>query len=139
MSEQNYDVGFGKPPKSGQFAKGRSGNPTGRPRGSRNANTIFNRVLQETIRVTENGKVRRISKFEAITRQLTGKALSGDLRAIKQIVEAKQSVDTSPDPSSPNSPDTQKNQAMLRNFTERLMRTHGLNPTATEDEKGDEK
>jgi len=31
-----YDVGYGKPPKGGQFQKGQSGNPRGRPKGSRN-------------------------------------------------------------------------------------------------------
>jgi hypothetical protein len=28
--QQEYEVGYGKPPKSGQFAKGNSGNPNGR-------------------------------------------------------------------------------------------------------------
>jgi hypothetical protein len=30
----NYEVGYGKPPRSRRFSKGRSGNPKGRPRGS---------------------------------------------------------------------------------------------------------
>ena len=34
MSNDNddYEVGYGRPPKSGQFKKGQSGNPKGRPR-----------------------------------------------------------------------------------------------------------
>jgi hypothetical protein len=32
MSE--YKVGYGKPPRSGQFKRGNSGNPKGRPKGS---------------------------------------------------------------------------------------------------------
>jgi len=31
MSE--YKIGYGKPPKSSQFKRGKSGNPKGRPRG----------------------------------------------------------------------------------------------------------
>ena len=31
-----YDVGYGKPPKATRFQPGTSGNPRGRPRGSRN-------------------------------------------------------------------------------------------------------
>ena len=32
----NYEVGYGKPPRKTQFAKGQSGNPKGRPKGSKN-------------------------------------------------------------------------------------------------------
>ena len=30
----NYDVGYRKPPRASQFAKGHSGNPNGRPKKS---------------------------------------------------------------------------------------------------------
>lgn len=33
-AQPSYDVGYGKPPIEGQFRKGKSGNPRGRPRGS---------------------------------------------------------------------------------------------------------
>jgi Family of unknown function (DUF5681) len=29
---QDYEVGYGKPPKTSQFKKGESGNPSGRPK-----------------------------------------------------------------------------------------------------------
>jgi hypothetical protein len=35
MADDNDDeVGYGKPPKHGQFKPGKSGNPRGRPRGA---------------------------------------------------------------------------------------------------------
>ena len=37
---KQYEVGYGKPPKSTQFKPGRSGNPKGRTKGSRNG--IYN-------------------------------------------------------------------------------------------------
>lgn len=32
----DYEVGYGKPPAETRFKKGQSGNPNGRPKGSRN-------------------------------------------------------------------------------------------------------
>jgi len=40
-----YKVGYGKPPKSGKFVKGISGNPKGRPKNSKNLTTT---VLKES-------------------------------------------------------------------------------------------
>jgi hypothetical protein len=57
-----YKVGFGKPPKAGQFKKGKSGNPRGRPRGSCNLATDLNAELSEQITVREDGRSKRVSK-----------------------------------------------------------------------------
>ena len=39
------DVGYGKPPKNTRFTKGVSGNPHGRPKGSRNVAAVFAKTL----------------------------------------------------------------------------------------------
>lgn len=82
-----YQVGFGKPPKNSQFRKGVSGNPGGRPKGSRNLATILQDILQETVVVQENRKRRRVSKSEAMFRNLVNRAISGDMAAIKRVTE----------------------------------------------------
>lgn len=80
-----YRIGFGKPPKEKRFAKGQSGNPNGRPKGSQNLTTILDRACRERIHVTINGKARYISKFEATMLQLINKAVAGELRAIATL------------------------------------------------------
>jgi hypothetical protein len=77
-----YQVGYGKPPRPNQFKKGQSGNPKGRPRGSRNATTLLKEALNEQVIITENGRRRTITKKEAIVTQIVNKAASGDHRSI---------------------------------------------------------
>ena len=59
---QNYDVGYKKPPMSTQFKKGQSGNKNGRPKGSLNMNTILNKELNVAVSVTRMGKKLKIKK-----------------------------------------------------------------------------
>ena len=82
----DYEVGYGRPPKSGQFAKGQSGNPQGRPKGSKNIGTMFNQMARKVIIVKENGKTKTITQMEAVLCQMTNRALSGDLRAMKDYI-----------------------------------------------------
>ena len=76
-----YKVGYAKPPKSGQFKRGKSGNPKGRPRGSLKLATDLAAELNEQITVREDGKPRRVSKQRALIKSLMAKALQGDVRA----------------------------------------------------------
>lgn len=80
-----YDVGFGKPPKRTQFVKGKSGNPSGRPKGSKNLTSIYAKAAREKITLTIGGKTKKMSKIEAAMLQLYTKAAAGDLAAIRLI------------------------------------------------------
>ena len=75
-------VGYRRPPKHSQFSKGRSGNPNGRPKGSKNFGLVIEAELNAKIPINENGKRRSISKREAVAKQLVNKAASGDAKAI---------------------------------------------------------
>ena len=57
-----------------QFKPGQSGNPAGRPRGSRNATTLAVEALLE-------------GEAEAITRRVVNAALDGDMAAIKLVLD----------------------------------------------------
>jgi Family of unknown function (DUF5681) len=85
-SKGDYDIGYGKPPRDSQFGKGHSGNPRGRPKGSKNLSTLLDSALNERVIVSENGKRKRISKREAILKQLVNKAASGDPKSIHMLL-----------------------------------------------------
>jgi len=83
--EPSYKVGYGKPPVHSQFKKGNK-HGKGRPRASRNINTIIRDVAGERILAKINGQMRKVSRLELSTRQLANKASAGDLKAIVQFV-----------------------------------------------------
>ena len=81
----DYVVGYRRPPKATQFAAGKSGNPKGRPKGSRSVGAVLNDILQQKIAVTENGKTRRIPALEVMLRRLANDAMRGDPNAIRLL------------------------------------------------------
>ena len=76
-----YEIGYRRPPESGRFKKGKSGNPKGRPKGSTNFLTILERELGQSIVVNENGKKKTITRMQAMVKRIVAGALQGDLKA----------------------------------------------------------
>jgi len=101
--KRDYAVGYGKPPRHTRFEKGRSGNPKGRPSGSRNMSTLFTEALNETVIIAENGGRRKISKRQAIVKQIVNKAAKGDWRCTKLLLELPQETGSPTEPESPES------------------------------------
>lgn len=75
------------PPKASQFKKGVSGNPKGRPPGSKNLRTIFEEAAADQVIATIGGKPRKISKLQAAVMQLATKAAGGDPKSMGQFLE----------------------------------------------------
>ena len=82
-----YDVGYKKPPKKGQFKKGQSGNPHGRPKGSKNFVTILTKELNQKVTVNENGRQKKISRMEAMVKRLVSEALQGERRSLITLID----------------------------------------------------
>ena len=83
-------VGYGKPPKHTQFKKGQSGNPKGRPmhvQAHMPVGRIIRHSLSEEVQGLVNGKTRRMTKLAAIIEVQSAKALKGDTRAAKLVVD----------------------------------------------------
>jgi hypothetical protein len=74
-----------RPPQGRRFKPGTSGNPGGRPKGSRNLRTELEQIMRKPIAIREGGKRKSITRQLAMLRTLIDKALHGDLRAISSI------------------------------------------------------
>ena len=85
MSEQ--PIGYGQPPKSTRFQKGKSGNPRGRPK-NRRREIPYDTVLGQMVTIREDGRERRVTAAEAFLLQLTQKGLAGDSAATRASLEA---------------------------------------------------
>jgi hypothetical protein len=82
----SYEVGYAKPPVRSRFAKGISGNPSGRPRRRRVIGKSIKEILAELVTVREGNRTYRMSKYEAINTRLVNEALKGEPKALFKII-----------------------------------------------------
>lgn len=83
---RKYAVGYGKPPAHTRFAKGRSGNPSGRPRGTSLA-ALLRTALDEPMTIEIGGRRRRVSKGEAILARLVEGAVEAEPRSTRLLLQ----------------------------------------------------
>jgi len=86
-SSQDYAVGYGKPPLSGRFQKGDGGNPKGRRERRKAEASTIDEVLNEPHIVIERGKRRRMPAHEVMLRTQRAKAMGGDLKAVRFLLD----------------------------------------------------
>ncbi len=79
-------AGYKRPPLHTRFKKGRSGNPSGRPKPSPTLAAEFAKALSEKVTVSDNGRHKKISRRELIVKQIMNKAATGDARSIDQFI-----------------------------------------------------
>ena len=91
---RDYEVGYGKPPKNTRFKPGQSGNPRGRPKGSKNFATDLAEVLLEHVNVNEGGRKRRVTKQRATIMATINRAMKGEPAAVARFLQMHQAYPT---------------------------------------------
>jgi hypothetical protein len=95
-----YEVGYGKPPEQTRFKKGRSGNPKGRPKGSKTKPPDHDRLaailLEEAYRevpLREGGREVNVPMAVAVVRGLFVKGARGTARSAQVALEMLRTVE----------------------------------------------
>ena len=82
-----------RPPAATQFKPGRSGNPSGRPKGSRNLSTVLRLELAKRVTVTENGRTRQPTKLELAVQRLAHDSIKGQPKALELLLKLLATID----------------------------------------------
>jgi hypothetical protein len=91
--KRDYEVGFGRPPRHTRFKKGQSGNPKGRLCGAKNLSTLINDELNQRVIIADESGQRKITKREAIVKQLVNRSATGDWRAVTILLDMVQQIE----------------------------------------------
>ncbi len=114
MSESGYK----NPPKHSRFQKGRSGNPAGRPKGSKNTLKLLDAVLEQKIKIQQEGKTISITKKQAMLMQLVNAAVKGEIKAIAALFPYMMQLDMKEEQSMETSKLSLKDEEILQQFLE---------------------
>ena len=86
--QQEYSVGYKKPPRHTRFQPGKSGNPKGRPKKTPTLNEVFLKELLSQVPITmTDGRKRKISKIQAIAKRFSNEAVNGNQKAARFVLD----------------------------------------------------
>ena len=117
-SGASYTVGYGRPPKEHRFQSGQSGNQKGRPKGSKNTDTLVREILDGKIEVRTGSNARKISVREAILTRFAEFALKGDTKSAAFLLQRYDMAETGNEHA--NSPTTLEEHEIIDAF----LKTH---------------
>ncbi len=129
MSDDD-EVGYGKPPKASQFKPGQSGNPMGRPKGTRNLKSDLIEELREQVLIREGASSTQVSKQRAIIKRLIAKSINGDPRSMNIALNLMLRVLEPGFEDDPGEPLGEQEREILETLQARLVQRLGANEGA---------
>lgn len=118
----DYEIGYGKPPKHTRFPKGQSGNPRGRTKGTKDLKTDLQEEMQEQVSVREGERTRKYSKQRLVVKSVTAKAIKGDPRATAILLNLMLRILVPVDATGAEAPITDDEREILLALEERIAR-----------------
>lgn len=89
---EEQGVGFRKPPASGRFRKGQSGNPKGRPKGSHRM-PPKDEVMGQLVTIRDGNRAQEVTAEVAFLHKVQELALKGNSSALRAYEELKGALD----------------------------------------------
>lgn len=83
----DYPVGYAQPPKEQTWTPGKSGNPSGRPRGRPSLDELFIEEAARVVKLKSGDKVVHMDRDRALVRKLLEMALQGNMRAAQLVTD----------------------------------------------------
>lgn len=84
--EEDYDIGYGRPPEGKRFKPGKSGNPRGRPKGAKGLSTLATEIVSSPVEMMQNGKPVKMSALEAVLHRTKVDAIKGNKAAVDRFI-----------------------------------------------------
>jgi hypothetical protein len=126
FDENSAEVGYGKPPQATRFRAGQSGNPRGRPKGSKNLALVIQRDGRQLVKVNGPRGVRSITKQEAAVMQIGNQAAQGNLAAARVYLSLMQFCESSDQKSNLPPAPHERDTAVMKNILERIRRASDI-------------
>jgi Family of unknown function (DUF5681) len=87
VDDDDYKVGYGRPPLRTRFKKGKSGNPKGKRKKSPDLSEIIGEELESSRYVEIDNKREKLSITRLLVKQYIRMALKGNIKAILSLLE----------------------------------------------------
>ena len=127
MPSDDSPVGYQRPPVHSRFQKGQSGNPRGRPKKKPDFFEDAAEILGTPVTGQAKGKAITLSVAQAVFRTLCRKALKGDNRALRRVIDLMLTLEPQA------RQEFEENEADVKGAKEKLAKLIGLDDYETDD------